>query len=93
VFNAKKPGEKEKHWLSYRRADRYIKNYILASQWLSGAKKPQPLFSFLYWRHVKAYVCKDGPLAKIFTSGGVKLIPIIFSHGLTASRTRYTSIC
>ena len=45
--------EKEKHWLSYRKADKYIRNYILANKWLSGDEKPQPLFSYLYWRNVK----------------------------------------
>ena len=87
------PNEKEKHWLSYRKADKYIRNYILANKWLSGDEKPQPLFSYLYWRNVKVQVCKDGTLSKTFTKDGVNLIPIILSHGLTASRTRYTAIC
>ena len=31
VFDSKKPYEKEKFWLSYKKADKYIKNYILAA--------------------------------------------------------------
>ena len=57
------------------------------------SSKSTPSDAVLYqWRNITIDVCPDAPLAKDFSTGAKKLIPIIFSHGLTGSRCFYSVI-
>ena len=66
------------------RADAYVKGMAFA--W------PARLFG-LFATQIVLPVCSAGPLAEDFLDGKKKLVPIVFSHGLTASRALYTTHC
>jgi hypothetical protein len=74
----------QRWWILYRKNDIFIKQTARAISWFT--KLPLPSFSASQWRNVMIDVVPDGPLAEDFTQGKKKLIPIIISHGLTASR-------
>jgi predicted dienelactone hydrolase len=42
---------------------------------------------------VKTGTIINAPLAREFLNGEKELIPIVFSHGLSAHRTTYTALC
>jgi hypothetical protein len=77
-------------WLNYRQDDKFIRGCCRANTWLY--KKPTPQWVLYQWRNITIDVVPDGPLATDFATGKNKLIPIVFSHGLTASRSLYTVI-
>ena len=48
---------------------------------------------YKYLDDVKMDTVQDGKLAKVFDSGELKPIPLIFCHGLAGSRTTYSGSC
>ena len=59
-------------------------------KWHDGLTLKPPNFLYYQWKHLTVDVEVEGPLAEDFASGSKKLIPIMFSHGMLASRCAYT---
>jgi len=73
------------HWMRYGYKSRKGITYATAS-WGSD----EPCTNPWYYKYIDGLLMdcvQDGKLAKTFSNGEKKLIPIIFSHGLTCNRT------
>lgn len=51
-----------------------------------------PAFLFRPYQPVRVGAILEAPVAKDFATGGKKLIPMVFSHGLSAHRAYYTMV-
>ena len=75
---------KNSYWFRYGYASRLGLTKATAD-WGSESH-PSPWF-YKYLDDIKMDTVQDGKLAEIFTNGQNKLIPLVFCHGLTGSRT------
>jgi hypothetical protein len=78
-----------KWWLHYRMYDAFLAGMSRSRKWRQNSKSSAPLQQMYSWRNVEFDAEPDGRLADVFYKGEKKLIPIVFSHGLTASRVLY----
>ena len=81
-----KPASANKYWLNYRENDKYfIAKTLIDAWWGNNA----PAWMRYAGRHLTIPVMPDGPLSEDFCTRDRKLLPVIFSHGLTAHRGCY----
>ena len=71
--------------------DKLIRGLMRAKKWREGGKQTFPFWAFAAFRDITIDVTPDGPLANDFATGKKKLVPIVFSHGLTANRSLYST--
>lgn len=81
-----------KYWIpeKYREGDRWNAGVQSARTWYMNLSFTLPTWMLNSWRDITIDVEPDGALAADFNTGSKKLIPIVFSHGLTGSRTMYS---
>ena len=90
-FKNEKDSSKKLYFMKY--GDEQVAALIKAGAWFDDPKSRggYPALAGTFLKHVEIDVHQKKQIAPDFE--GKKLIPIIFSHGLTASRALYTAYC
>ena len=85
-----------KAWLDYNKDDIWIESLQDARQYYSFLNERPSSVMFRFWRHLTVHAKENLGLATHFRNSAKKgkgLIPIIMSHGITANRCLYQTIC
>ena len=64
-----------------------------ALKWDEARSFLYPEFCISFSYNLEIEVFKNAPLSSDFDNGDIKLIPVIFSHGLIASKNYYSTHC
>ena len=78
-----------KWWLNYYEEDKYIKGMCKSRKWIENRLHLPSISSQKHLVALKFDAEQDGKIADDFEFGRKRLIPIVFSHGLTDSRGMY----
>jgi len=87
-FDLKEGNHKLKKWLDYSKKE-FLESFMMAFKWPDMKKKRRSAHYISQWKNLETTIMSQADLAHEYKSGQKKLVPIVFSHGLTASRTVY----